>query len=156
MATKVGGKQKEHKHIKEAPKTCGYADWTVVKPQEAPIRAPRIQTEEKRTTQHCIPVHLKLSSALMQMLVLPKDRTPRHQQCSEVCQDFIETKQLPNCTTQESRLLGTRPTSASAWMEKGHSFEEAMYRSWPENLHQTGMTISKQRRRPTAPHTVQS
>ena len=121
VATKTEGKLKEHSHIKEALKTCGFPNWAFTRVARRKEATPSGEQEERRNgivipyvagvsekfrrifSKHNIPVHFKPKNTVRQKLVHPKDKTPRQKlsnvvyavQCSEECNDLYigETKQ---------------------------------------------------------------
>ncbi|XP_049914604.1 uncharacterized protein LOC126398968 [Epinephelus moara] len=132
LPTSTQAQGKEHEHLREALKTCGYPSWTFVK-TAARNRKNKVGDEEKSKrnnivipyvsgvseklgrifNKHRIPVYFKPSNTLRQRLVHPKDRTPHTQksnlvyavQCSEECPDLYigETKQPLNKRTAQHR-----------------------------------------------------
>ncbi|XP_070835613.1 uncharacterized protein [Chaetodon trifascialis] len=142
VPTSQQARDKEHKHLRDALKTCGYPSWSFVK-SSAASRKCRVTEEEKRDRRHNIvipyvsgvseklrrifnkhiPVHFKPGNTLRQRLVHPKDRIPHTQknnlvyavQCSEECTDLYigETKQpLSRCMAQHRRANSSGLDSA--------------------------------------------
>ncbi|XP_065326070.1 uncharacterized protein LOC135932513 [Pelmatolapia mariae] len=118
VPSKPEGKKKEHTHVKEALKTCGYPNWAFIKSAEMHRKEDQTPAREDKKdrrnnivipyvagvseklrrvfSKHDIPVYFRPSNTLRQKLVHPKDKTPKHKlnnvvyvvQCSEECPDL--------------------------------------------------------------------
>ncbi|KAL3972435.1 transcription elongation factor S-II [Sarotherodon galilaeus] len=118
VPSKPEGKKKEHTHVKEALKTCGYPNWAFIKSakrhrkeDQTPAREDKkdrrnnivipyvagVSEKLRRVfSKHDIPVYFRPSNTLRHKLVHPKDKTPKHRlnnvvyavQCSEECPDL--------------------------------------------------------------------